>query len=64
MFDRDIEHPEIGWMERTGYPSFAQPEELRCEVCDCELDENDAYEDEYHEYLCKSCLVNLHSKGW
>ena len=22
-----LEHPEIGWIERTGYPSWAQPKE-------------------------------------
>ena len=22
-----LEHPEIGWIERTGYPSWAQPDE-------------------------------------
>jgi hypothetical protein len=21
-----LEHPEIGWIERTGYPSWMQPE--------------------------------------
>ena len=21
---RDLEHPEIGWIERTGYPSWMQ----------------------------------------
>lgn len=22
-----LEHPEIGWIERTGYPSWAQPKD-------------------------------------
>lgn len=30
-----LEHPEIGWIERTGYPSWMQP---------CE-DEDRAYEE-------------------
>lgn len=24
---KDLEHPEIGWIERTGYPSWMQEEE-------------------------------------
>lgn len=24
MRDMDLEHPEIGWIERTGYPSWMQ----------------------------------------
>lgn len=63
MFDIP-DHPEVRWMERTGYPSFAQPEIMRCELCDRELDEDEAYEDEYHEFLCEGCLLSLHQKGW
>ena len=35
-----LEHPEIGWIERTGYPSWLQPK-------DDEGDEEEA--DEYGE---------------
>lgn len=34
------EHPEIQWIERTGYPSWMQEDE-RCE----EFDEDRAYEE-------------------
>lgn len=38
---RDLEHPEIGWIERTGYPSWMQdgePEDLEDrENCDNEF---------------------------
>ena len=63
-YDFDLEHPEIRCIERTGYPSFAQPEVLRCEVCDKELRDSEAYEDDNHEFLCKECLLYLHEKGW
>lgn len=33
-----LEHPEIGWIERTGYPSWMQPR-----------DEDDEEEDEEYE---------------
>ena len=35
-----LEHPEIGWIERTGYPSWLQ-EDGYCE----EFDEDRAYEE-------------------
>ena len=34
-----IEHPEIGWIERTGYPSWMQEEE------ESELDEDAIYDE-------------------
>lgn len=37
-----LEHPEIGWAERTGYPSWMQEEE------EAEYDSDRAYE-EYRE---------------
>ena len=36
----DLEHPEIGWAERTGYPSWMQEDED-----ECEFDEDAAYEE-------------------
>lgn len=63
MFDIP-DHPEVRWIERTGYPSFAQPDPIRCEVCDRELDEDHAYDDEEYEYLCKHCLLSRHRKVW
>lgn len=38
MFN-DLEHPEIGWIERTGYPSWMQERE------ESEPDEDEAYEE-------------------
>ena len=35
---RDLEHPEIGWIERTGYPSWMQEE---TEVLNDEDDESE-----------------------
>ena len=34
-----MQHPEITWVERTGYPSWAQPKE------EYEYDEDAAYEE-------------------
>lgn len=36
---RDLEHPEIGWIERTGYPSWMQESDRE------EFDEDRAYEE-------------------
>jgi hypothetical protein len=40
-----LEDPEIGWIERTGYPSWMQ----ETEVLNDEDDEDDFWEDEYDE---------------
>lgn len=29
----DLEHPDITAIERTGYPMWAQPEDMACESC-------------------------------
>ena len=55
------DHPEIKWCERTGYPSWNQPEVYHCSRCDDEID-GEVYEDFGYEYLCESCLLNLHKK--
>jgi hypothetical protein len=41
MVMRMLEHPEIGWIERTGYPSWMQPKDRDDE----EFDEDAAYEE-------------------
>lgn len=41
---RDLQHPEITWIERTGYPSWMNPEE--------ENFNQDAYE-AYCDALCE-----------
>ena len=40
---RDLEHPEITWIERTGYPSWMQ------EGDEPELDEDSLYEERREE---------------
>jgi hypothetical protein len=58
-----IEHPEIGWITRTGYPSHMQPpSEVYCEECGKDITDEVWYEDECHEFLCESCLLYFHRK--
>ena len=57
-----IQHPEIDWYERTGYPSDMQPKPICCEECGEEI-EGDEYFDSEHELLCERCLLSLH-KVW
>lgn len=59
---RVLEHPEIGWIERTGYPSWNQPRYCYCEMCGDELTADEVYEDDVHDYLCEMCLLKLHKK--
>ena len=42
---RDLEHPEIGWVERTGYPSWMQERDLDVD--------DDEYDDEDPEDYCE-----------
>ena len=56
-----LQHPEITWVERTGYPSWNQPRDIRCDECGDTI-EDEVYEDEYHETLCLDCLLKLHLK--
>ena len=47
---KDLEHPEIGWIERTGYPSWAQPEDDDvCDPYDADFEE-DVFYDEDDDY--------------
>lgn len=57
---RDLEHPEITWAQQTGYPSWKQQEEYKCEVCGCELYSYERYKDERHDCICEECLLMLH----
>jgi hypothetical protein len=36
-----LEHPEIAWIERTGYPSWMQPKRDLDEDDDCDDDRDD-----------------------
>ena len=56
-----MQHPEITWIEKTGYPSWNQPKEIYCEACGDFID-GEIYEDEGHEHLCLDCLLKLHLK--
>lgn len=56
-----IQHPEISWAEATGYPSWNQPREIRCDHCGTVI-EDEIYEDEYNEFLCLDCILKLHFK--
>lgn len=56
-----MQHPEITWAERTGYPSWNQPVDIVCDNCGDVIDD-EVYTDEYHENLCLDCLLKLHLK--
>ena len=43
---RDLEHPEITWIERTGYPSWMQEGDAQEEY-----DEDSAYEERREEEM-------------
>lgn len=64
MLYNDLEHPEITWARKTGYPSFAQPKKYYCEVCGKDITDLDKYEDDRHKYLCEDCLLFYHKKDW
>lgn len=56
--DRDLEHPEIAWYRRTGYPSNAQeyddddePAEVECSVCGCSMYADSAP----YDPICEDC---------
>ena len=57
-----IEHPEIAYINRTGYPSYLQQSEVYCEECGKNITNATWYEDEHHEFLCESCLLYFHRK--
>lgn len=40
-----LEHPEIGWIERTGYPSWLQPKDNDCED-DWDYEDGDEWEED------------------
>lgn len=53
---RDLEHPEITWIERTGYPSWMQ--EGESEVLNDEDDEDyerEFWGDEFEDGDCDRC---------
>jgi hypothetical protein len=56
-----IQHPEITWAEKTGYPSWNQPKDIVCDDCGDVID-GEIYEDETYETLCLYCLLKRHLK--
>ena len=44
-----LEHPEIGWIERTGYPSWMQEDEVLNDEDDEDFDDEEC--DDYCDYL-------------
>ena len=56
------EHPEVESILRTGYPTWNQLKPIYCCECGDNLDDEEVYEDRYHEYLCLDCLKRLHEK--
>lgn len=62
MYTRVPDHPDIIWAERTGYPEWNQPQATLCEYCGEELWEDEVFQDEYHDHLCKWCLLALHRR--
>lgn len=59
----DLEHPEITWALRTGYPSWSQPKKIYCSYCDNDISDEEVYEDEDYDCLCEDCLLKLHKKN-
>ena len=61
--DLNLEHPDITAALRTGYPSYYEGHHrIYCGECGRSLDESEVYEDQYHEFLCRDCLLMLHEK--
>ena len=52
MMCRDLEHPEIGWIERTGYPSWMQ-ERAFDEDDDCLDEEDEDIDDDDGDIFCE-----------
>lgn len=57
------DHPDIVSAIKTGYPRNNQYVSHYCEECGKCLDDEKAYEDCTHDYLCEDCLLTLHEKS-
>ena len=57
-----MDHPDVIWCERTGYPRGNQPVEEFCEVCGVNMDSKTIYRDEEYECLCDRCLLERHER--
>ncbi|MBR5298541.1 MAG: hypothetical protein IKU29_11860 [Parabacteroides sp.] len=58
------DHPDIESIIKTGYPRYSQPAKYHCQECGKDITDEDMYEDAHHEYLCRDCLLLLHTKDW
>lgn len=56
------DHPDITKALVTGYPTFSQPEDISCDFCGADLNEETVYEGRGYRYLCRECLLMLHEK--
>lgn len=56
------DHPDIRMAELTGYGPYNQPKEIYCFECGRDITDDEQYEDEHYEYLCRHCLLMLHEK--
>mgnify|MGYP003290639702 CR=1 FL=1 len=63
MFDLP-DHPDIDFIIKNGYPRGHEPKSYYCEECGEELEGEDIFEDDTHEYLCAKCLLKLYEKRW
>lgn len=58
------DHPDIEFIMNHGYPRGHEPKSYYCDECGRELEGEDIFEDETHEYLCVNCLLKLYEKRW
>lgn len=53
------DHPEIRSAERTGYPSWNQPDDhVYCEKCGKDITYEDKVDTAYHDCICVSCWID------
>lgn len=62
MRDIDLEHPDITYALKTGYPMWNQPKYFNCCMCGDEITSDEVYEDFGFDCLCENCLLKLHKK--
>ena len=60
-----LEYPDISRVERTGFHDARYDNTIYCGECGCKLGlDDDMYEDEHYDCICKACLLMLHKKEW
>ena len=58
------DNPVIASYLKTGYPPNMNLNYYQCERCGDELNFDEVYFDNEHEWLCKYCLLSLHKKEY